>query len=301
MLGTYKRRNNGYSLIELMTVIGVLGIVMGLLYAYSEQGWKLFYQSYGRGLSQVKAKLAIRILSQELKEANKARLTIGQGNTYGIPMPEDAKDNTSFIYFTKPKFYESTGDIIAYDYVLYYFAKPKESQEPSQRFDRKRRISNETEFTILKSIKYLEQSKYYTEDESKSWPFMPPIIEISKSRLPEDDTFLETLKAGSEQPTTEPPTGLTEASFTSAQTTTIQYEDQASKLKAASRKIPISGNFLATTLTNPFTKEEASIFFNQNYTADSPIKIKVSLQEAPNLFVSMPAQTEFEVAVTPRN
>ncbi len=300
MLATHKRKNNGYSLIELMTVIGVLGIVMGLLYAYSDQGWRLFYQSYGRGLSQVKAKLAVRILSQELREGNKARLTIGQGNTYGVPIPDDAKDNTSFIYFTKPKFYESTGEVIAYDYVLFYFAKPKESQDLSRKLDRKRRLDNEIQFSILKSIKFLDQSKHYTEDESKSWPFMPPIIEISKSKLPEDDTFLETLQAGAEQSATEPPTGLIENSSTSTQTT-IQYEDQASKLKTASRKIPISGNFLATALTNPFTKEEASIFFNQNYTADSPIKIKVSLQEAPNLFVSMPAQTEFEVAVTPRN
>ncbi len=300
MLSTHKRKNKGYSLIELMTVIAVLGIVMGLLYAYSDQGWKLFYQSSSRGLSQVKAKLAIRIISQELKEANKARLTIGQGNTYGIPVPDDAQDNTSFIYFTKPKFYEQTGDVIAYDYVFYYFAKPKESLDLNKRFDRKRALDNEPKFTILKSMKFLDQSKHYTEDESMSWPFMPPIIEIGKSKLPEDDTFLETLKSGSES-TTEPTTNSTNTSSSSTQTTTIQYEDPASKLKAASRKIPISGNFLANTLTNPFTKEEASIFFNQSYTSDSPIKIKVSLQEAPNLFIAMPAQTEFEVVITPRN
>ena len=41
----HKRNHNGYSLIETMTVISVIAIVLGLLYAYSDQGWKLFYQN----------------------------------------------------------------------------------------------------------------------------------------------------------------------------------------------------------------------------------------------------------------
>lgn len=294
-----KRTSSGYSLIETMTVLAVLGIVIGLLYAYSEQGWKLFYQSYGRGLSQIKAKLAVRAITNELREANKNRLTVGQGNTYGVPFPDDTKDNSPFIYFTKPRFYEQTGDVIAYDYILYYFAKPKEQFYSTSRFNKKRNLNDATDFTILKSIKFLEQSKHYTEDSEKTWPFMPPVMEINKSRLPEDDNYIESIKANT--PKNPEKENTSESTLTTTGNESTQFEDHFAKLKRASRNIPVSGNFIANTLTNPFTKEETNIFFNQNYSSDNPVKIKVSLQESPYLFGIMPAMTEFEVSITPRN
>ncbi|MBI3590229.1 MAG: prepilin-type N-terminal cleavage/methylation domain-containing protein [Candidatus Melainabacteria bacterium] len=286
------RNFKGYSLIETMTVIAVLAIVVGLLYAYSDQGWKLFYQSYGRGLSQVKAKLAIKVISDELRESNKDRLVVGQGTSYGVPIPDDAKDNSPYIYFTKPKFNEGTGDIIAYDYVLFYFAKPKKNFNPYEINSPK--ISDNDEFIILKSIKFLNQSKHYTEDEEKTWPFMPPIIEIDKSTLPEDESNFA--------PQTQSSSGsINGAVQTPTPREDTQFLDHFTKLKRVSKNVPISGNFIANSLTDPFTKQEVSIFFNQSYSTDNPIKIKVSLQESPFLFGLMGAMTEFEVSITPRN
>jgi len=286
------RKKHGYSLIETMAVIGVIAIVVGLLYAYSDEGWKLFYQSYSRGLSQVKAKIAIRALQEELREANKNRLLVGKGTAFGVPLPDDTKEGASFIYFTKPKTFEQTGDVIGYDYILYYFAKPKELfyeklQNVRQRTDIEKPLT-------LKTVKFINQSKYYTEDSDKNWPFLPPILELNKSTLEEDEVFINSLKESSE----------------AAETSTIQIKtsneqeiflDHFARLKKESRNIPISGNFQATTLTDPFASEDVNFFFGQSYKGSKPVKIKVTIQESPILFGLMSAKTEFEVKVTPRN
>lgn len=275
-----------------MAVIAVIGIVVGLLYAYSDQGWKLFYQSYGRGLSQVKAKIALRILQEELREANKSRVLVGKGVAFGVPLPDDAKEGASFIYFTKPKTFEQTGDVIGYDYILYYFAKPKEAIDLNIR-----KLNQRTEIEkslTLKTVKFIDQSKYYTEDQDKSWPFLPPILELNKSRLEEDEVFIQSLKESNQ---------ISEASSVEVNTINEQeiFLDHFAKLKKDTRNIPISGNFQATTLSDPFSSEEVSFFFGQYYKSTKPIKIKVTIQESPFLFGLMGAKTEFEVKVTPRN
>ncbi len=173
-----------------MTVIAVLAIVTSLLYGYSDQGWKLFYQSYSRGLSQVKAKLAIRSISEDLRDANKNRISTNESAVYGVPFPDDAIQSSPYIYFTKPKIYEPTGDVIGYDYILYYFAKPKQRTEDLYKINWKRKPKNEEIYYILKCIKYLDQSKSYTEDGEKKWPFPPPILELKKSTLREDKEYL---------------------------------------------------------------------------------------------------------------
>ena len=291
-----------------MTVVAVLAIVLGLLYAYSDQGWKLFYQSYGRGLSQVKAKLAIKVLAEELREANKSRIAIGRGGSFGIPFPDDVSDSSPYIYFTKPIFHEGTGDVIAYNYVLYYFAKPKKEVEiiPTN----KKRLQDLEQFLILKSIKFLTQSKYYTEDEEKTWPFLPPILEIQKSTLPEDKAFIEQVniaamtnsanQAGSSGSGAPNISGsiVNKNNNTRGKET---FLDHFAELKKESRNLPISGNFTATSLTDPFTNEQVNIFFGQEYKSSNPIKIKVALEESAFLFGLMGAMSEFEVTITPRN
>lgn len=292
----FYRNYLGYSLIETMTVLAVLGIVTGLLYAYSDQGWKLFYQSYSRGLSQIKAKIAIKVIQEELLEANKSRIAIGRGTTYGAPFPDDIKDSSPFIYFTKPKFHEGSGEIIGYDYVFYYFAKLKSTFEPDLK---KQRLKPKEDFLILKSIKFTNQSKFYTEDKGKNWPFLPPILELRKSTLPEDEAFKASLDG--EQEGTSTDYEDYEKSKNINLRTQDQFLDHYSNLKKDSKNIPISGNFLASSLTDPFSSEEVNIFFGQDYKTDKPVKIKVALEEAPLLFSLMSAMTEFEVKITPRN
>ncbi len=301
----HKVRNlKGYSLLETMAVIAVLGIVTGLLYAYSDQGWKLFNQSYSRGLSQVKAKLAIKVLSDELREANKNRLAVSKGSSFGVPLPDDTIERTPYIYFTKPISNKTTGDITGYNYILYYFAKPKsKDNEIENKNQRRKRAPEKEQYVILKYIKFLNQSKIYTEDSTKTWPFLPPILELRKSRLPEDEEYIKSLnQTNSDQSSQSSDTsqGITKTDQPSTNSNEV-FLDHFAILKKESRTLPVSGNFLASSLTEPFTTDEVSIFFGQDYKSDKPVKIKVSIDEPILLFGSMGAKTEFEVKITPRN
>ena len=298
-----KRSRNGYSLIETMAVLAVLGIVMGLLYAYSNDGWRLFYQSYSRGLSQVKARLAVKVLSDDLIDANKRRISIGRGGSFGVPFPDDVKDSSPFIYFTKPIFYEETGDVIGYDYILYYYARPKQKFE--EIYSRKNR--EKSQYLILKSVKFKNQSKTYTEDLEKKWPFLPPILEIYKSTLPEDDELIGSLQQASSNLATSANSssgvisGVISPSSSGGQTNNNLFLDHFAQLKSVSRNIPVSGNFTANALTDPFTNEQASFIFGQDYKHDEIIKIKVSIEEPALYFGNMISMSDFEVKITPRN
>lgn len=291
-MNVFKRNNFAYSLIETMTVIAVIAIVLGLLFAYQERGWKLFYQSYTRGLSQIKAKTAIRVLSDDLREANRNRIIISRGTSFGVPLPDDIQSSSPYIYFTKPKTHEQTSEVIAYDYILYYFSRPKEKYE---QFQMKKKAKEKEPYLVLKSIKFINQSKNYTEDQDKTWPFLPPILELQKSTLPEDEAFIESLNASTTQPSPQEGTGSKNKIEDNL------FLDHFSRIKKESRNIPLSGNFSATALTDPFSKEEINIFFGLDYKNDKPIKIKVAIEESPFLFGLMSAHTEFEVKVTPRN
>lgn len=277
-----------------MTVISVLAVVTGLLYGYSEQGWSLFYQSYSRGLSQVKAKLAVRSIIEELREGNKNRVSINGSSFFGIPFPDDAIQNSPYIYFTKPYIYEDTGDVIGYDYVLYYFAKPLIKNSVS--YDRYKKSKEKQTYYILKVIKFLNQSKTYTEDGEKNWPFQPPILELGKSTLPEDEEYIRSIQQAETTNTTE------ENGETQKETVTEElFLDHFAKLKKDSRNIPVSGNFIANSLTEPFSNKEAKITFGDDYKSEKPITIMVLIEESPVLFSLMGAMTEFEATITPRN
>ena len=297
-----KRKQYGYSLIETMTIIAVLGIVAGILYAYSNSGWKYFTESYNRGLSQVKAKLAVKLLTDDLREGNKERIYIGRGTSIGIPFPDDVQQDSPFIYFTKPVFLEDSNYVIGYDYVLYYFAKPKEIKELKVTDSRKKQL--ELKQSVLKLIKFKSQSKSYTEDKNKEWPFLPPILELQKSTLPEDDEYIETLKPGSSSPIQNIYGTSSGGSVQLTQQNTQNNNlllDHFAQLKKVSRNIPISTNFSASALTDPFSKQNTSFFFGQDYKIDKTIKIKVEIEEPSLLFGVMAAKSSFEVAITPRN
>ncbi len=285
-----------------MAVIAILGIVTGLLYAYSDQGWKLFYQSYSRGLSQVKAKLAIKTISDELREANKERLAVSKGTSFGVPLPDDASDGTPYIYFTKPTSNKGTGDVTGYNYVLYYFAKPKENPlEYQNNLTKRKKLSEKEKYLTLKYIKFLNQSKVYTEDQSKAWPFFPPILELRKSRLPEDEEYIASLATMSGSNEVNNAQGQTVSPTKTASNTNGLLLDHFALLKEASRNIPISGNFAASSLTEPFSSTDTNIFLGQDYKKDKPVKIKIIIDQ-PTLFLGlMAAKSEFEIVVTPRN
>ena len=73
-----KRNNQGYSLLELMVVISIIGIVLGLLYSYFNQGWKLYFKAAGFGYTQSQARSSLELLSKHLKEAASDMIFIGK-------------------------------------------------------------------------------------------------------------------------------------------------------------------------------------------------------------------------------
>ena len=92
-----------------------------------------------------------------------------------------------------------------------------------------------------------------------------------------------------------------EANSTTEQASQTQFVDHFESIKKDSRTLPVSGNFKASYLTEPFSTEQVNIFFGQSYKADKPVIIKVSIEEPPLVFGLMSTNTEFEVKITPRN
>jgi hypothetical protein len=253
-------------------------------------------------LSQVKARLAIKVLSDDLIDANKSRIVINRGVSFGIPLPDDVKDSSPSIYFTKPVFYEPTNDVVGYDYVLYYFAKPKKSSDFEETYSKQKK--EKPPYLILKSIKFKNQSKTYTEDAEKKWPFLPPILEIYKSTLPEDDDFINSLNQSSSALSSgasgDISSDIPSSTGAGSQGNNLFF-DHFAQLKAVSSNIPVSGNFTANALTDPFTNEQASFTFGEDFKNDQIVKIKVSIEESPLYFGIMASMSDFEVKVTPRN
>lgn len=285
-----------------MTTIVILGVVVGLLYGYQNQGWKLFYQGYSRNVSHLKAKLALRVLTEDLREANKSRIDIGRGVSYGIPFPDDAYFNSPYIYFTKPVIHDRTKQVISYNYILYYYGNPVMNSKYESLNTQKR----ESDFLILKNIKFSNQSKTYTEDNEKEWPFLPPILEIYMSSLPEDDSYISFLDSeidsinndnlGSEVQ------NESETENTQPQPNAEgEFIDHFSRLKKDSKNLAVSGNFSKQDLTDPFTKEEVNFNFGEEYKSAKPISIKVTIKENPLFFSSKDAITEFKTLISPRN
>lgn len=283
-----KRNQKGFSLLELISTIVVLAIVISLLYSYENRGWEYFYNSYGRGLSHLKAKLAIKTISEDLREANRSRVVVGKGAEYNIPFPNDAFYNSPYIYFTKPKLHVESGNVIGYDYVLYYFAVPKEDLL-------KRGKIKQENYLILRCIRFTDQSKFYTEENEYEWPFMPPVIAKYDSELEEDRILKDKLNSDY--------AAMDQNSETILETKPEEpvYLDLYDKVSAVKRNIQITSDFITNNLTDPFSKEDVNFYFERTTNKDTPIKISVSIKEKTILLGAKTPPFSFETNIIPRN
>lgn len=183
-----KRNNQGYSLLELMVVISIIGIVLGLLYSYFNQGWKLYFKAAGFGYTQSQARSSLELLSKHLKEAASDMIFIGSGFNSEVPLPEDFISTKPYIYFVKnnysgdrPANEELTeainlqkqksirNDSRSYDYMLYYVAEAK-SRDDIQDY-------SEEEYGQIKALVFKNQSTDYTDINSSKWPFLPKALQ----------------------------------------------------------------------------------------------------------------------------
>ncbi len=96
------RNKKGHTLVELIVIIGILGAVTGLLYAYYNDGYRLFSKSFKFGLLQRDARVALEDLAERIKHASRDYIYTDSSFSPGVPFPEDAMVNKPYLYFAVP-------------------------------------------------------------------------------------------------------------------------------------------------------------------------------------------------------
>lgn len=172
MKSVHTRKKHGYTIIELMIIISIIGVVIGLLFFYYNKGWKAYNKGLQFAALQSNGRSGLEQLAINLKQANKDLVYVGNNFDPGVPIPEDAYPAKPYIYFTKPNFEISEDEIktVSYDYYLYYISKAKDVD-----------IDQELEFGPskrgkLKLMIVKDQDKEYTESGKEEWPFLPPAL-----------------------------------------------------------------------------------------------------------------------------
>ena len=185
------RNSKGYTLIELMVAISILAIVLGLIYGNYNKGMVLFHKSFQYGKLQTNARSALQAMANNIKQANKGMVYVGDGYNSNVPLPRDYAFGKPYIYFTIPVIGETkeSQDLKAkvadrsddpYDYYLYYIAFAKD-RDDNLVLDRAK----------LKLLKIKNQDGIYTNDNSRYWPIMPPSL-LGKANYDEEEGVTKT-------------------------------------------------------------------------------------------------------------
>jgi prepilin-type N-terminal cleavage/methylation domain-containing protein len=169
------RHNKGYTLLELMVVISVIGVVIGMIYIFNNKGWTLFNKSLQYGRLQSDARSALEQMMYNIKRSSKDLVYVDDDYNSNVPLPKDWIYGKPYIYFVVPsqKIEYKERDLKSknpssivvppYDYYLYYIAKAK---NPDGDFTTNRA---RLKLFIIKS-----QDGEYTVDKTESWPALPP-------------------------------------------------------------------------------------------------------------------------------
>lgn len=174
------RSKAGYTLIELMVTVSLIGIVIGMLYLYNSRGWILFNKSLSFGVLQTNARAALEELAFNIKRSSRDLIYTSSTYNSNVPLPEDAYLGKPYIYFAVPYSQEykprelkskiETVDVPDYDYFLYYIGKAK-NRDGDFANDRAR----------LKLLLIRNQDGKYTAKNAPHWPIMPPELAGSKA------------------------------------------------------------------------------------------------------------------------
>jgi prepilin-type N-terminal cleavage/methylation domain-containing protein len=182
------RRNKGNTLLELMVVISLIGIVIGMIFLYSNRGWNLFNKSLQYGRLQTDARSALEQMMYNIKRSSKDLVFVGNDYNSNVPLPNDWVFGKPYIYFVVPskKIEYKERDIKSknpssivippYDYYLYYIAKAKGADG-----------GYSTNRARLKLFVIKSQDGPYTVAQTDHWPAMAPdLIEENNYEDPDD-------------------------------------------------------------------------------------------------------------------
>jgi prepilin-type N-terminal cleavage/methylation domain-containing protein len=167
------KNQKGYTLIELMVAVSLIGVVIGMLYMYNAKGWNLFNKSLSFGSLQTDARAALEQLAFNVKRSSKDLIYVGTVYNSNVPLPQDAYFGKPYLYLAVPHTQEykarelksklDTIKIPDYDYYLYYVGRAKD-RDGNYASDRAR----------LKQIVIKDQDGNYTSKNASRWPVMPP-------------------------------------------------------------------------------------------------------------------------------
>jgi prepilin-type N-terminal cleavage/methylation domain-containing protein len=171
-----QRNTKGYTILELMVAISLIGIVIGMLYLYNNRGWVIFNKSISYSKLQTDARSALQQMVNNIRKSSCDLVYTSNTFNSQVPLPEDFIYGKPYIYFAVPhkqdyqareiKSRESTVNIPNYDYYLYYIAKSK-NKDGETTLDRAK-----LKLFLIKNI-----SGDYTVNNLKDWPFLPPQLE----------------------------------------------------------------------------------------------------------------------------
>lgn len=294
-----KQRNRNqiaYTLVELIVVLSLITGVIALLFFYNKRGQKVYNKSLDAAILQANARSALEQMMRTVKQASKDYIYIDTGFNTGVPLPDDAFNSKPYIYFAKPNLVEATEQtevfgvkqiglggkrigfaVDNYDYWLFYIART--TYEPKSIEDDKY-IQLYSGKARMKSLVFRGQSRSYTEDSSKEWPFLPPIVSEGVNQLPED---------------------LTEEELALLEDRKFEFDEFGNLIpdpNAVADKSELSFLSLAEVQnqTPEFSIYQSDFFFAFNQGNDDLFKFRVKLINEQSK-----TKVEFESAVTPRN
>ena len=274
------RNRKGFTLLELSVAVLILGIVIGLLYTYQSRGQKVYNKSFAATSLQSNARSALEQMMLTIKQASRDHVFTDSGFNFSVPLPPDAYVNQPYIYFAKPNFgsgtREKTAGARSYDYFVYYISKP--NFEFRDNFDYKLAEKYGTRAKI-KSLVFRNQSRIYTEDPDRIWPFLPPILELGVDQLPEDALEEEEKEV------------LTREEVREIQ---VLFRDNTDLLER--KGTSFLSNAKLDDLLPTFSLYQSSFAFGFSEGNSKLFKIRVNLVDELTK-----TSVEFESAVTPRN
>ena len=120
-----------------MVAVSLIGIVIGMLYLYSNRGWLLFDKGIAYGKLQTDARSQLKQMVNNLKRTSYDLIFTSSVYNSNVPLPDDFIYGKPYIYFALPQKQDykareikakvaSTINIPNYDYYLYYIAKAKD-------------------------------------------------------------------------------------------------------------------------------------------------------------------------------